>query len=77
MLSREREPPFKFQGQPSRQTGLNIAKPNYRGEDDIFHLKVIKYPHKALKWNNHNNGDVSTDETCPAFSKHTGYTPYD
>jgi hypothetical protein len=24
-----------------------------------------------------NNEDVSTDETCPAFSKHTGYTPYD
>ena len=40
---------FKFQGQPSRQTGLNIAKPNYRGEDDIFSLKSYKISSQSLK----------------------------
>jgi hypothetical protein len=29
-------------------------------------------PTKQQKYNNHNNEVVSTDETCPAFSKHTG-----
>jgi hypothetical protein len=48
----------------------------FEKEDDNYSL-VKKFPHKATKINNHNNEDVSTDETCPAFSKHTGYTPYD
>jgi hypothetical protein len=35
-------------------------------------LKVVKYPHRAIKLNNYNNEDISNEETCPAFSKHTG-----